>query len=152
MNAFEHTSAALRVCVDQMEGGRISGRVVSRRLTRPIRFDDVGSLLLQIEAVLDVQKFPQAFQRTRTFQPRQAPGEEAPAAAQTAPAAPSLAEGMPEAEVEAAHGAVSTFLLFVFTRQNTTWQGVLDWLDGSPRVRYSSVLELLKLVDGHLNP
>lgn len=134
-------SVALRVCVDQAEGGRISGRVFSQRLTGPLSFADVGSLLLQLEEVLDRQNFPQAFQRTRTF---------AKDRASTAPAAPDLGGGMPAEAVEAARGGTATFALYVITRRNTTWQGKVDWLDGQPPEDFSSVLELIKLIDRYL--
>lgn len=136
-----HPSAALRVCVDKAEGGRISGRVFSQRLTEPLSFADVGSLLLQVEEVLDRQNFPQAFQRTRTF---------AAARPSAVPAAPDPTGGMSAGAVEAAHGGAATFALYVITRQNTTWQGRVDWLDGRPPEDFSSVLELIKLIDLHL--
>ena len=137
-----HPSAALRVCVDRAEDGRISGRVFSQRLTQPMAFSDVGSLLLQLEEVLDRQNFPQAFQRTRSFAKERA----------AVPAAPEPALGMSAGEVEAAHGEAATFLLYVLTRRNTTWQGKLDWLDGSPAQNFDSALELIKLTDRRLFP
>ena len=137
---FNHTAAGLRVCVDRAENGQIQGRVVGRRLTGPYRFDDVGSLLLQTEAVLNVQNFPQAFQRARSFVPRSA----------GVPAARTLADGMSVQAVEQAWGAVATFVLSVHTRQRTTWQGTVDWLDGGPPQPFESVLELLKLIDHRL--
>ena len=142
MDRLNHQTAALRVCVDRAEDGGLSGRVVSRRLTRPMSFSDIGSLLLRVEAVLDAQNFPQAFQRTRTFDPAKRPD---------VPTAASLDEGMSPEAVEAAKGEVSTFQLYVTTRRNTTWQGAVDWLDGSPRVAFDSVLELIKLTDEHLS-
>lgn len=140
-NAFNHYSAALRVCVDQVEDGRISGRVFSQRLITPITFADFGGMLLQVEAVLDAQNFPQAFQRTRSFAPRQTAA---------VPAADCLEDGMSPEVVQAAQGTVGTFQLYVITRRNTTWQGFVDWLDGSPKQEYNSVLELLKLADEHV--
>ena len=58
-----------RICVDQMEDGRLSGRIVSQRLTAPMAFADLGDLLLKVEGVLAAQNFPQASQRIRTFVP-----------------------------------------------------------------------------------
>ena len=136
-----HSNAALRVCIDRAEHGHISGRVFSRRLTQPISFSDIGSLLLQMEAVLDKQNFPQAFQRTRTF----TAGKNT-----TVPAAATLDEGMPAEAVAEARGQVSTFMIYVITRRSTTWQGRVDWLDGSPMEEFSSVLELIKLTDQRL--
>ena len=141
MTKLNHSTAALKICVDRATGEGISGRVFSQRLTRPMPFTDIGSLLLQLEAVLDAQNFPQAFQRTRTFNP----GKRS-----HVPAADALEDGMSPAEVEGAQGQAGTFMLYIITRRNTTWQGFIDWLDGSPRVEYHSVLELLKLADEHV--
>ncbi|MBM6939584.1 hypothetical protein H7U37_13815 [Pseudoflavonifractor phocaeensis] len=141
---INHYDAVLRICVDECRVGSIQGRVFSRRLTAPLTFSDVGDLLLQLEEIFDRQNFPQAFERKRTFGDGWEPMD--------LPLAPSLAEGMaPEAVAEAA-GQVTTFELYVITRRNTTWQGFVDWLDGSPRSDYQSVLALLKLIDRHLLP
>ena len=136
---INHYEAVLRICVDELGEGGIRGRVVSRRLTEPMRFSDVGHLLLQLEEVFDRQNFPQAFERRRTFGARQ---EES-----SLPLAQTLEQGMDPEEVARAAGQVTTFDLYVITRRNTTWQGFVDWLDGSPRSHYKSVLELLKLID-----
>lgn len=140
---LNHISAAFRVCVDGAEDGRISGRVFSQRLTAPLLFSDIGNLLLQMEAVLDKQNFPQAFQRTRSF---------SPAKGAAVPAAPSLTDGMSAETVAAAAGALCTFTLYVITRRSTTWQGRVDWLDGTPPETFSSVLDLIKLTDQRLFP
>lgn len=138
-----HADAALRVCIDCVEEGRVSGRVLSRRLTAPLVFCDIGSFLLQLEAVLDAQQLPQAFQRTRSFS--------ADLPAPISAAARTLEEGMSLAAVEAAVGAISTFTLHIFTRRNTTWQGKIDWLDGTGLSQtFSSVLELIKRTDQHM--
>ena len=68
---INHYEAVLRICVDELGEGGIRGRVVSRRLTEPMPFSDVGHLLLQLEEVFDHQNFPQAFERRRTFGARQ---------------------------------------------------------------------------------
>ena len=140
---LNHQTAALRVCVDRAQAGRVSGTVYSRRLRRPMPFADMGSLLLQVDAVLDAQNFPQAFQRSRTFQEK---GTRSPSAY----AADSLEEGLTEETVEEARGEIATFLLSVITRRSSSWQGQVDWLDGAPVGMFSSALELIKLVDDRL--
>ena len=92
--------------------------------------------------MLDAQNFPQAFQRVRTFVPGKM--EQQP------PAALGVEDGIPAGEVAAAAGQVTTFLLSVVTRRNTTWQGYLEWLDSGERQEFESVLELLKLTDQHV--
>lgn len=137
---MNHYDAAIRVCVDEVGEGRVRGYLTSRRLTAPVPFADLGSLVLQVEEILNRQHFPQAFERTRTFFPDE-PGQ--------LPVAEDLDSGLTREEVDAAHGRVDTFLLYVITRRNTTWQGFVDWLDGT-RSDYSSALELLRLVDRRL--
>ena len=137
---MNHYDAALRVCVDSLEAGSIRGRVVSRRLTAPSTFGDLGDLLLQVEEVLNRQNFPQAFERTRSF----VKNPDAPL-----PVAADLDSGMTKEEVEACRGEVATFSLYVITRRSTTWQGFVEWPDGA-RQEYVSVLELIKLLDHRL--
>lgn len=102
-----------RICVDQKEDGRLSGRIVSQRLTAPMAFADLGDLLLKVEGVLDAQNFPQASQRIRTFVQD----------ASEYPASVLPGGAMSEAEVEASRGALTTFQLAILTRRNATWQG-----------------------------
>lgn len=138
---MNHYEAAIRICVDQVTDGRIRGFLISRRLTGTIPFTDLGNLVLQVEEVLNRQHFPQAFERTRSFCPH-GPGN--------LPVAPDLDSGLSREVVDAAHGAVATCLLYVITRRNTTWQGFVDWLDGT-RTDYSSALELILLLDERLS-
>lgn len=143
MLTLNYETASLRVCVDSTADGRLSGRVLGRRLTREVPFSDVGGLLLQLEAVLDSQKSPQAFQRGRSFSPRQTG---------PVPAAQRLEEGMDPQAVRAARGREATFDLQIVTRRNATWQGTVDWLDGAPPQPFRSVLELVKQLDQRLSP
>lgn len=140
---MNHYDAALRLCVDRAESGQIQGRIVSRRLTAPVPFSDIGNMILQVEEILNQQNFPQAFQRTRTF--RHIPSH-------AIPVSEDLASGMSQEAVEHAQGATATFSLYVLTRRSATWQGKLDYLDGSAPVPFSSVLELIKLIDKRLFP
>lgn len=137
---LEAPYAALRVCVDRDEAGRLSGLVYSQRLTEPLAFADVGALLLRLDEVLDCQNFPQAFQQTRRFTP--AGGE--------VPASLSPEEGLPADLVSGARGSYSTFVICVTARRSATWQGWVDWLDGGPRERFQSALELLRQMEEHL--
>lgn len=130
-------SAALRVCVDQSDNGRISGKVYSQRLTRPMAFSDMGSLILRLDEVLEKQNFPQAFQHSRSFREHES----------NVPASADPSEGIPLAEVEQASGALSTFTLYVMSRRNASWQGLVDWMDGSPRQQFASALELIRLAE-----
>ena len=135
-----HQNGVIRICVDRLEGEQIGGRVLSQRLTAPMDFSDLGSLLLQLEALLERQNFPQAFQRIRSFTGSVQEHAES-----------LLPEGaLTKEAVERARGKMATFVLHILTRRNATWQCVLEWLEGERRAWFSSELELLKALNGHL--
>ncbi|MCL2120722.1 MAG: hypothetical protein FWH28_00550 [Clostridiales bacterium] len=153
---LNHYMAFLRVTIDEHEEGEIAGYVYSRRLKEPIYFHDAANLLLQIEDLLDRQDFPRAFQKKRSFRKTDhkaissAPEKEEEAYEEEAEVE-SKTGNMTEEEVNQARGKIATFALNVITRQNTSWQGFLDWLDGSPRKAFNSDLELLSMVRERLN-
>lgn len=134
--------APLRVCVDRMDSEQLTGRVYSQYLTDPVVFRDITDFLMQMEDVFDKLDFPRAFQRKRTFSTTE-PEFPAPPAKKQEPALIY----MEAAYVDRMKGEAMTFLVWVATRQNSSWQGWIDWLDGSPKVDFDSALELIRLID-----
>lgn len=134
---LNHQNGIFRICVDHVDEDRVSGRVFSRRLTAPILFSDLGGLLLQLENLLESQNFPQSFQRIRSFRQQEPEFHDA--------VLPENA--LSEQAVRAAKGERATCVLSVVSRQNATWQGTIDWLDGAQPKSFSSDLEFLKLLE-----
>ena len=135
---FNYQTAALRVCVD---GQGFSGRIVGQRISTAIHFSDINDFVVRVDALLDVQKFPRAFQKIRSFTEKQQP--DIPAVL--------VPEELGElAQVEAQKGERATFLLLIRSRQNASWQGLIDWMDGSPKQPFDSTLAFLKAVDAKL--
>ena len=135
---FNYQAAALRVCVD---GDGFSGRVVGQRVRSAICFSDINDFVLRVDALLDVQKFPQAFQKIRTFTEKERP---------QVPAVLTQEQLSSPEEVDAQTGRRATFLLLIRSRQNASWQGRIEWLDGSSAQTFGSTLEFMKQVDAHL--
>lgn len=141
---INHRKALLRICVDgKNKGNQISGRIYSRCLAEPLFFTDMANFLLELEAVFDRLDFPRSFQRKRTFGSRK-----------------PITTGFPEQEkrnamsgelVSRMHGEVATFIICVTSRQNTTWQGWVDWLNSSPPQQFRSALELIRLTDSFVS-
>ena len=142
MPAFNHMNSALRFCVDGVEQQTLSGRVFSQRFIHPLKFGDMGSLCLYLEDVFDQQNFPQAFQQSRTI---------VSCNSDMSIVAPEPGEGMTPAVVRAARGAVATFEVLVVSRRSSTWQGSVDWLDGSDRQEFVSYLELMRMIEDRLS-
>lgn len=132
--------STLRICIDKASAAVMEGRVLGMRLSQPIEFSDLGDMMLRVDELLNRQGFPQAYQKARVFleKPPQPP-------------IPEDEEGMSEQAVKAARGAVFTCDLLIRTRQNSTWQGAVDWLDGSEIARFFSALELLRMIDARLS-
>jgi len=131
---FNYNNAMLRICVD--EGN--SGTLVGQRLREPIPFSDFVDLVLKIESVLEGQDFPRAFQRKRQFQQ---------SLSATVAFASYEHEMMSEAAVASTFGTVSTLILQIVTRQNTSWQGAIFSADKANRVAFQSDLEFLSALD-----
>ena len=141
MSAFNHMNSYLRFCVNHAKDQQISGKIFSQRFLRPLDFSDLGNLALFLEKVFDQQKFPQAFQSTRTFVVSEK---------DMSNVAEEPSQGMTPAVVRAARGAVATFDVLVVSRRSSSWQGSVDWLDGSERQEFESFLELTHMIDRHL--
>ena len=139
---FNYQTSALRVCVDAAENGRISGRVVGQRLTESLPFSDFNDFIEKIDALLDLQVYPKAFRSLRTFTLKERPH---------VPAAMTESDMMATEDVENAQGALLTFRLQIFTRQNADWQGRIDWLDGSEGDMFDSTLSFIKLTADRLS-
>lgn len=138
---LNYQNASLRVCVDDAANGVFRGRIIGKRLNSAISFSDINNFVVQVDALLDIQKFPQAFQRIRSFTERDLPD---------VPAVLTPEELNNQAD-DAACGDVATFKLLISTRQNASWQGYIDWMDSGSKQVFSSTLELLRLIDAHLN-
>jgi hypothetical protein len=111
----------------------MTGRIFNPFCTEAIAFESLMQFLLQMDGLFNKMKFPQTFSATREFAPV---GEPESAAA---PAAGRQ------------YGAAATFALRVLFRQNSSWQGSVQWLEGDREESFQSVLELVFLLDSVLS-
>lgn len=122
------------VCVDAFDDGLLSGRVANPFFPRQQRFRNLMQLLLIVEDLLDEVNFPQAFTA-----PRRTWG-------QTRPQPESSDNGQGEER-----GQLATFRVQILFRQNTSWQGRVQWLEQEREESFRSTLELILLMRGALN-
>jgi len=109
-------------------------QVPAGRFFYPVReehrsFSGLTQLLLQMDACMDAENTPQAFQTVRTFFPRTGfvPGE--------------------TGEKTLTAGKVSTFTVHILYRMNASWQGKLTWMEKGKTELFRSVLELIHLIN-----
>ena len=129
---WEHQKRGTILCVDSYDNCVPVGRLYNMSCPEGIPFHGVIDLIKKVEDILEQMKFPQAFEKIRTF------------------------ADVPVLEVNKLNapkqqcGAVATFSLAVLFRQNSSWQGSLAWLEGKREETFRSVLELLYLIDSAL--
>ena len=118
------------VCVDSYENGVLRGRFYNPYLEEGRRFESLAQFLLEMERALDTMEFPKSFTAVRTFAPL--PGERS------------------SPEVEFCAGDMATFAVRIIFRQNASWQGAVQWLEGRQEQSFRSALELIFLLDNAL--
>ncbi len=139
---LNHVNAVLRICIDKNNNGQIGGRVFGQRLENTLIFDDLLNFILMIDALLDKQNFPRAFQRRRSFAQQELPSRP--------PAAEIEGDLMSKDFVEEQLGALATLELSIITRQNTSWQGTIVWQDNKQRQSFKSALEFVRHINKRL--
>lgn len=142
---YYYSSTAMRVCIDKMSGAQVSGRVFYSQLESPIIFKDLGSLLIQIEDVLDQQGYPHAFQKKRSFL--------RDSRVDTVNFHDKLKRHQPIQQhhvIDDAFGEECTLLVYILSRRNSSWQGKIEWLADGSSETFTSALDFLRRVDVHL--
>ena len=127
------------ICIDQIEGGSIQGRMYHKYQKEPQMFGEVYKLLSLMEELFDRCGYPQSTTQNRYFKDRkQTKTKEALLMAD-------------DNQVLNSNGDLATFVVHVKYRQHSTWQGEVVWTEKGKKKSFRSALELLKLIDGALD-
>ncbi len=110
--------------MDSAEGGQIAGRIYSQWLSEPMRFSDLGNLVLQMDEIMDARNYPQAYQRSRTFLARKNKVGETDGG--------KRGRESPPGKWKAARGKLGAFSVAVFSRRSSCWQGMVDGWTETP--------------------
>ncbi|WP_242979864.1 hypothetical protein [Eubacterium ramulus] len=129
-----HVPNLLSICIDSVADGEMSGEIYHCYKKEPLKFSNIIRMIETADKFFDQIKFPQSATQIRSFEKKE----------------PTM-EAVPEKvcipqEVLEKRGAKGTFLLNVKYRQNSSWQGVIQWVEGDLTYSFSSVLELLKIL------
>lgn len=137
---YHSLAVMMRVCVDQMIGPQLSGRVYCPCLSETeFRFLDVGHMLLQMEEVFDSRGLPAPYNKTRVFEAPRTGGLRSDVMERDA-----ITENL--RSIEQQRGEVCTFSILVTTRQNASWQGRVEWEPGKTET-FQSALQLIRQID-----
>lgn len=121
------------ISVDSYDDKIVKGRFWYGREGNETRFTGLMQLLLLTEKALGEQKRP-AEDRCKSF-------------VRPDPAQTAQEDIQP---TDPTRGALETFRMRVLFRQNTSWQGILTWMEAKQEESFRSVLELSILLDSAL--
>ncbi len=127
------------VSVEQYSAYDLSGRFFTPLQAQEIPFFSFAELVLKLERQFDELKIPQKTHEIRRFFSVDVPQEQ-PVHGRTL--FPHAADG---------RKGKGGFIIHVYFRQNASWQGRVEWLDGKKVEDFRSVLELLYLMLDALN-
>ena len=121
----------LRICVDQFTED-VKGRVYSKLSEEPIVFENCCELLLKTDAMFDKCGYPQTFQEKRDFNGIKASSYYTPPKA-----------CLSDETLGAQKGQIGTLDVFVRSRRNTSWQGLIKPENGGKVIEFCSDIEML---------
>lgn len=123
-----------RIIVEKTENYDIAGILYNDYYGISIDFQGVRQMLSRLDEFFDYIKFPQATHEKRSFHE------------QPARKVPHPPRGLREVSTEEMREKQAAFLLHVQFRQNSTWQGTLEWIPEKKPKRFRSELELISLI------
>jgi len=129
---YNYHNTGITVCIDKSINGILSGRLLCPILPHPWYFTDVGSMLLQMEEMLDAIGYPCAFQRLRSFHDEQPKYTK-----------PNFGEKVIPILCEQEKGELMTLVVRITSRQNASWQGVAE-TENRKVIKFESCLMFLK--------
>lgn len=118
------------VCIDSYDNQVMKGRICSSQDT--CCFKSTIQFLSEIEALLDENQMPQAYNSRRSFTDTE------------------LRRYVDRSIYSPSKGSAATFELHILFRQHSSWQGSLIWKEKKLEHSFRSVLELLMLMDSAL--
>jgi len=120
------------VCVDSYEHHVLSGRFYNPFCPEGKQFQSLIEYMLETEKILDEMQFPQPFSSRRSFFDSDVIR------------LGTAGKNLPEV------GKLGTFVVRILFRQNASWQGSVQWIEGSREESFRSAMELALLMDGAL--
>jgi len=134
-----YTPNFINICIDNINNGELSGRLYHCYGKEPRKFANILQFLEITDDFFDKLNFPQASTSARTFISPQSPEDD------------NLEKTISPEEAAKNRGEKGTFFLNVKYRQNSSWQGIVSWLEGNVTQQFISVLELLKILSNSFN-
>lgn len=128
------TTASIVISVDEVSGGELKGSFlhVSHNVQKP--FASLAGLVMDLDIIMNQLGVPQSYQELRTWEGTHSQMGELWKAKNS-----SLTLLLRK-------GRSATFILYIYLRRNSTWQGEAHWVEGRKQAMFRSALELMHLI------
>ena len=131
-----HAPNLINICIDDNVDGLISGRIYHCFTEQAWGFNNVVQMLELMEDLFNAINYPQASTKTRSFNNKEQVAEL------------NLRKVQEQKEVIVHRGNEATFFVHVQYRQNSSWQGQVEWAEKGVLKHFNSELDLVKLISG----
>jgi len=163
-------TAKMHAVITQYEDGRLQGELYSTHFENPFAFKSIMEMITMMEATFDTKGYPEKTMLPRTFgtpKPRQRKNEVDLQAIVDKRAEKKERTDIIEQALDRVHSAYDkdeiklssqeagertcNFEITVRFRHNAEWQGDVFWQEKNVTKKFSSILELTKLMDNALS-
>ena len=148
------SKATMVVCVDGFENGLVSGRVCSCYMDEPRIFRSLDQMLFVLDDLLDLAGWPMRNTQLRGKSPcpslkkESSPGKSLSRMLEAVRNIPDTSR----LTLRISKGKKASFYIRVYSRQYTSMQGIIAWLEkGMEPEAFRSGMELISLVYATLN-
>ena len=131
-----HAPNLINICIDENEKDVLSGRIYHCFTEAAWGFNNIVQMLQLMEDLYNAINYPQASTKTRNLNPEQQEKEL------------NLRKVQEQKDVIMHRGELGTFFVHVQYRQNSSWQGQVEWAEKGVMKQFNSELDLVKLISG----
>jgi len=127
-----------RILINETDDYNMSGIIYNEYYELLMHFSGIREFFSRLDRFFDYVNFPQSTHQHRTFNAKKNDRKEVPSA-------------MKKEKIEVAAGGKATFTVHVQFRQNASWQGTIQWIEGNKTQHFRSELEMIKLMMNAIN-
>lgn len=131
-----NTQSKVRICINAFNNYDISGEVLLALDRQVKQINSIYQLLIILDEYFDYHNIPQATHHRRRFSNTK---KRSPL--------PERSNNVKEEYNPDKNGNMATFVVHVMYRQNSSWQGKIEWIETNKKVNFRSSLELIMLMN-----
>lgn len=129
------------ICIDAKEITNISGKMYCGLLPEGVEFIGVEQLIFQMENIMNLIKFPESTTEKRLFALNNTGKRHSVSEIQ------KRQREMRKFNSGGKKGEIGTVVVRIQFRQNSSWQGIAQWVEGEKTFLFESEMDFVKILD-----